>query len=151
MKTCVILLLICVIGFPVNVLGQAPYLGDTLGITGACKLSGIYDMSYYPKRNKPAICLVGDDEIMRRLNAIAWLRQNELKKASGSIMLIINCEGELINVQWLKKGIHEELNYYIAEVFRKHNKWQPALMDNKPVDSFVIRKLRVKKGVVSWK
>jgi hypothetical protein len=132
------------------VLAQAPYLKDSLGIVGACHADRIYDVSFKLLKNKPAKCLVNDEEILKRINALAWLRQHELKKAKGSIMLIINCEGDLINVRWIKEGVHEELNYYIFELFKKHNKWEPALLNNKPVDSYVIRKLRIKNGVVSW-
>ncbi len=131
--------------------GQAHYLKDTLGYEGACRAGRIYDVSFRLLKNKPAKCLVSDEEILKRLNAIRWLRQNEMKKAKGSIMLIINCEGDLIDARWIKEGVNEELNYFIAELFKKHNKWEPALLNNKPVDSYVIRKLRIKNGVVSWK
>jgi hypothetical protein len=150
MKIMISLLLSFVLWSSDLVLAQAPYLKDSLGIVGACRAGRIYDVSFKLLKNKPAKCIVDDEEILKRLNAISWLRQHELKKAKGSFMLIINCEGDLIDVKSIKNGVHEELNYYIAELFKKHNKWEPALLNNKPVDSFVIRKLRIKNGVVSW-
>lgn len=131
--------------------GQAPYLKDTLGYEEACRAGRIYLIAFKLLKDKPPSCLVNDVELLNRLNALAWLRQNQDKKASYKVVLIVNCEGELIDVSFVKPSKYPELDAAIKELFEKHKKWNPGLLDNKPVDSFVIRKLQIKKGVVSWK
>jgi hypothetical protein len=131
--------------------GQAPYLKDTLGYEEACRAGRIYQITFKLLKHKPASCLVNDAEMLKRLNALAWLRQNPDKKASCSLTLVVNCEGELIDVSFYKNSKFPELDAAIKNLFEKHNKWNAGLLDNKPVDSFVVRKLRIKNGVLTWK
>jgi len=131
------------------VFSQSGYL-DRDSVQGACDPTKIYRLEVNSSKYKRAECLVGDSEILARINSTKELRAQTSLKAKFEILIIISCQGVILETEILKSTKGPEIDQSIRAVFHKHNKWSPGEAEGNKVDSFVVKKIRIKKGIAAW-
>lgn len=120
-------------------------------IEGVCNNNEVYALFPMLDGQEEAICSVGKDEILKRLNTeVKYLKDNLKYKDKGMIGLIINCKGELVKCEMDNETKSPELDKQIEEVFKTLGEWKAGKLNGREVDSSRLFSFKIKKGVFTF-
>jgi len=114
-------------------------------IPGICNKDEVYSMIPSFKGQEEAIPPITIDEILERLNSeVKILKSYSKQKKHFIVSLIINCKGELVQVN--SETEIEELNVQIEKVFTSLGAWKAGKLNGKEIDTSKLFSLKIKKG-----
>jgi len=117
---------------------------------------GKYEVDIAQACNKDSVYLVNTAEFAGGISKFTELLNNQIvidKKLKGKIEIkfLVNCKGEAsgyVTTDYLNGSYDGKFNIEILEVFDLNQKWNPAMINGKAVDSFKILEFRIKKGII---
>jgi len=97
-----------------------------------------------------AIAPKSNAEITKELNAkVDFLKDKPDYEDKGSVNLIVNCKGKLVQCKISNKTKSPELDSQIEAVFAELTNWTPGSMHQKPVDTANLTSFTIKDGKIS--
>ncbi len=119
-------------------------------IDGVCDNNNVFVIFPIPgNAQQKALPLISFEEMAIVLNEkLNFLKDNPTYTAKGTVDIVINCNGELVQCQANNKEFDEQLNKQLKELISEFKKWKPATIQNKKVDSFQFISIEIKQGKV---
>lgn len=120
-------------------------------IPGLCDEKNVLVM-FPVKGQEEAKCPVEEDEILKRLNEIQFMKDNPGFSGKGMMGLVINCEGKVVKCKMdgKNKTGNEELDKQIEEVFNSLGEWKPGRLKKKEVDTSRLYSFTIDSGKFSF-
>lgn len=117
-------------------------------IDGVCDNSNVIAILPIPGNGQvKAKAPMTDGEITNLLNSeVSFLDDKSDYEDKGMVMLIINCEGNMVQCSTSNQTKSTELDAQIVEVFSKMKEWKPGTINGKPVDTSVLYSFTITDG-----
>mgnify|MGYP000382863699 CR=1 FL=1 len=119
-------------------------------IEGVCDLQNVYALFPMFGDQVEAVCPITKEEFLKRLNELQYLKDNPKFKYKGTIGIVINCEGEVVDCKVDVKSKDAEFNKQLTELMSSLGNWEPGKLDKKEVDSYQTYFIKIKKGKVKY-
>jgi hypothetical protein len=121
-------------------------------IPGICNEKEVYALFPSFKGQKPAVCPVSKDDILKRLNTeVEFIKTNPDFADKGMIGLVINCKGQVVKCEMDNKTKSPELDKQIETVFNSLGAWKPGKLNGKEVDTSVLFSFNINNGTFTFK
>jgi len=120
-------------------------------IEGVCDNSNVIAILPIPGNGQvKAKAPMTDNEITDLLNSEVQFLDGKLDyEDKGMVMLIINCEGDMVQCSTSNKTKSEELDAQIVKVFSTMKEWKPGTINGKPVDTSVLYSFTITDGEIT--
>lgn len=119
-------------------------------IKGLCNAKEVYSLFPMFGDQLEAFCPLSDDDIVNRLDSlVVFLQDNPKYSGKGMVSIMINCKGEMVNCEIDNKTKEADLDRQVVAVFSTLGKWEPGLLNGKPVDSMQLYSFTIKEGKIS--
>jgi hypothetical protein len=91
-----------------------------------------------------------DAEITTDLNSrVVFLKDKPDYEDKGTVSLIINCKGELVQCQISNKSKSAELDSQIVAIFAELKTWTAGTIQNKPIDTVILYSFTITNGKIT--
>lgn len=122
----------------------------TENIEGVCDLQNVYALFPMFGDQVEAVCPITKEELLKRISELQFIKDNPKFKYKGSINVIINCKGEVVDCKIEKDSKNPEFNKQISELISSLGNWEAGKLNKKEVDSSKFLYIKIKKGKVTF-